>query len=85
MKEENNNMELEEVRAMIYIPKKAVEIVLSAKVYMNGELQKVEKTIDMDEIREAIRDAEENYIGPNDMFQVTEEGLKWLEEQENSR
>lgn len=54
---ENKDMGLSEVRSMLYIPKKAVEITLTAKVYHNGELISVSKTLDLQDIRRAIDDA----------------------------
>ena len=76
-------VELKEVRAMVYIPENSVEVTISAKVYKDGKLIEVEKVIDMQEVQKAVRDAEENYIGEDDMFQVTEKGLRWLKEIEN--
>lgn len=70
----NKDMELLEVRSMLYIPEKAVEITLTAKVYNNGELINVSKTLDLQEIRRAIADAEKNYIEDDDVFYLTEKG-----------
>lgn len=70
----NKDMELPEVRSMLYIPEKAVEITLTAKVYHNGELISFSKTLDLQEIRRAIADAENNYFEDDDVFCLTEKG-----------
>lgn len=75
-------MELKESRAMVYLPENAVEVEIKATIFSNGELVKVGKIMALKEIQESFRDAEENYIGPDDKFVLTEKGLKWLEELE---
>ena len=77
--EENIPMELTELRAMVYLPENSVEVEITATIYENGELVKVGKTLRLSEIQAAFRDAEENYIEDDDMFQITEKGREWLE------
>ena len=82
---ENNEqeyIELQEHRAMIYLPEKAVEIIVNAKVYIDGKIQKVSLTYDMEQIREMFRKADEGYIDDDDTFVITDKGLAWLEGQE---
>lgn len=46
---------------------------------MDGEIKSVCKKMNMKELQEAITDAENNYIGEDDTFVITEEGKRWLE------
>ena len=78
----SEEMELKESRAMVYLPENAVEVEIKATIFSNGELVKVGKIMALKEIQESFRDAEENYIGSDDRFVLTEKGLKWLEELE---
>lgn len=80
MAEENKVIELTSVRAMIYVPENAVDGELTFTIYQNGELQKVSQTMDMNELREAIRKAEEGYIDEDDRFVLTDEGRRYMEE-----
>ena len=72
-------VELQEHRAMIYIPENAVEVVLSVKVYHDGELINVSRTIGISEIREAFRKADDGYIDDDDRFVLTDKGKEYLE------
>lgn len=85
---ENNEqeyIELQEHRAMIYLPEKAVEITVNAKVYIDGKIQKVSLTYDMEQIREMFRKADEGYIDDDDRFVITDKGRALLEEMEIKR
>lgn len=85
---ENNEqeyIELQEHRAMIYLPEKAVEIIVNAKVYIDGKIQKVSLTYDMEQIREMFRKADEGYIDDDDRFVITDKGRALLEEMEIKR
>lgn len=87
MAEECENINEEEIeimssRAMIYLPDNAVDVEITATIYQDGKLINVVKKMSMKEIQDAIKDAEENYIGPDDKFVLTEKGLNWLEELE---
>ena len=85
---ENNEqkyIELQEHRAMIYLPEKAVEIIVNAKVYIDGKIQKVSLTYDMEQIREMFRKADEGYIDDDDRFVLTDKGRALLEEMEIKR
>lgn len=78
-------VELTSVRAMIYVPENAVECELTFTVYQDGELSKVTQTMDMKELREAIRKAEEGYIDEDDVFTLTDKGRQWLDEMRNAQ
>ena len=74
-------IELSEKMAVIAIPENSVEITMRIKVFKGGgELETVERTLDMSAIRAAIQEAEDNYIPDDAVFQVTEKGMKYLEE-----
>lgn len=78
-------IELQEHRAMMYLPENAVEVTMAAKVFENGELQTVSKTYDMQEIREMFRKADDGYIDDDDTFVITDKGRAFLEELESRR
>ena len=72
-------MELNEVRAMVYVPEDAVECIMSCKVFVDGELYTAEKKLTMRDRREAIRKAEDGYIDEDDVFTLTDKGREWFE------
>ncbi len=70
-----------EHRAILFgFPEHAVEIEIRAKVFENGELLNVTKKMNMDEIREAFRKADDGYIDDDDRFVITDKGRAYLEE-----
>lgn len=77
-------VELDNQYAIVELPENCVELTLQCKVYLNGELQTVMRTMSMKDIREAFdeyKDAEEmGYIPPNAIFTLTEEGKRYAEE-----
>lgn len=81
----NNDDDVETVelmnhRAIVEFPENTVEAQLHFKVFHNGELIRVGRTLSMDEVRTAFRKADDGYIDDDDVFTITEKGLKWLEE-----
>lgn len=77
MKEE---IELASKYIVLEIPEDTVAVTITARVYLNGELRTVEKQLGLSEVREAFKEAEENYIPDDAVFQITEEGRRYLEE-----
>lgn len=77
--EEEKAVDIEIEHAMLDIPAHAVEIEISAKVYMDGKLKTVQTTYDFDKIRAAIQEAED-YIAPDDLFALTDEGHQYAKE-----
>lgn len=78
-------IELTNERAILDIPENCVELTLVCKVYLDGKLQSVQRTLVMKEIQEAVRKADEGYIDEDDRFYLTEKGedrLNWIDEQE---
>lgn len=80
MAEERKEIELQCNRAMIEIPENAVEIEMICKVYEEGGIIETKRTLDMSDIREACRKADEGYIDDDDRFEITDKGRAWLEE-----
>ena len=85
MAKEPEMVELMNHRAMVELPENAVEITVNAKVYHDGRLISVGKTMDMEEIRTAFRKADDGYIDDEDTFVITEKGKAWLDEQQKQR
>lgn len=84
MNEETKNespemVELTDVPAVIRLPVNAVEAVLTITVFQDGELIKVEKRMDMDSVRHAIHEADENYLDPDAVFTLTDKGREYAE------
>lgn len=78
--DEKKMIELMEHRAMICLPEDAVRIAVNCEVYHDGEIISVTKTLDMKEIREAFRKADDGYIDDEDTFTLTEAGKAYLDE-----
>ena len=83
MSDSEKEMMLPEDFAVILLPKSAVEVELKVTVYKDGELLKVGRNLDMEQIKLAFRRAETGYTDENDTFFITEKGEKYLEQLEN--
>lgn len=82
LSDENKNIdeiELVEHRAMVCMPEDSVEVTIEAKVYFDGSLHTVSKTLSLSDIREAFRMGDD-YIADDDVFVLTEKGKAFLEE-----
>lgn len=73
-------IELLNHRAMVELPEHAVEVQMDIKVFENGELFSVVRSMDMEEIRTAFRKADDGYIDDDDRFVLTDKGRAYLEE-----
>lgn len=80
MVKNNDEIYLEQNYIVLSLPTETVEIEIIAKVYHDGELINVKKTLSIQEVRDAFKEAEEGYIPLDAEFQVTEKGLEYLEE-----
>lgn len=80
MVKNNEKIYLEENYIVLSLPTETVEIEIIAKVYHDGELINVKKTLSIQEVRDGFKEAEEGYIPLDAEFQVTEKGLEYLEE-----
>ena len=68
---------LESQYAVVQFPVNAVEVTISAKVYMNGEIRTVEQVLSMQDVKAAVQEAEDNYIPPDAVFTLTPEGERY--------
>lgn len=79
-KKKNAEIELPNGYAMIELPLHSVEATITAKVWMNGEVQEVQRTMNMEEIQAAFKESECVYIPPDAVFQLAETGKKYFED-----
>ena len=77
------DIELTNVRSMIYIPEHTLELTINCKVWKDGEVIHVSRILGMNEVQKAAQDAERNYIEDDDMFTLTDKGKKYLDDLEN--
>ena len=70
---------LESQYAVVQFPINAVEVTISAKVYMNGEIRTVEQVLSMQDVKAAVQEAEDNYIPPDAVFTLTPEGERYFQ------
>ena len=77
---DEDGVELLEHRAMVTLPEDAVEAEFNVKVFHEGELISVKKTMNMSELREAFKKADDGYIDDDDRFVLTDKGMAYLDE-----
>lgn len=79
--EDKEPITLMERHAIVDLPENAVEIEMRVTVFKDGGLVDAWKTLSQEDIRKAFNEADEiGYIGPDDVFAITEKGLKALNE-----
>lgn len=81
--DKNEEVLLDVHRAMIELPEEACEVEMNVKVFHDGRMITVRRTIMFGEIREAFRKADDGYIDEDDRFVITEKGRRMLEEMED--
>ena len=69
-----------EKRVMLYLPKDAIELKMEVKIYKDGAIKTATAIVSNSEIQKAFRLAEKNYIEDDDVFSITEEDKKYLEQ-----
>ena len=79
-KTETVELELEQEFIVLAVPRDSVEIEISAKVYKDGELLDVARTMPLNEVREAIQEAKDCYIPSDAIFTLTDLGKEYAEE-----
>ena len=72
--EEKDYLELEEDFIVLAVPSHTVEVTITAKVFEDGELSTVEKTMGFDEVRKAFKEAHDGYIPSDAVFTLTDLG-----------
>ena len=70
MTEETKLVELDEDFIAIAIPANTVELELSAKVWHNGKVVTISRTLPFEEVKEAFKEANEGYIPSNAVYCV---------------
>ena len=63
-------IELQENYAVLSLPKEAVEVNLAVQVYHGGKIITVERTLSLEDIREAFKSAEDDYFAPDDIWSL---------------
>lgn len=77
---EEKLVELEQELIVLAIPASSCEVTISAKIFHNGELIEAHSTLGFEEVRAAIKEAQECYIPSDAVFSLTPLGEKYLEE-----
>ena len=86
--EEDKAITLASEYIVLAIPDASVEVTISAKVFMDGELKEVRKTMDFAEVRAAVKEADTGYIPGDALFSLTplgEEYAKKLVESQRAK
>ena len=81
--EPGTEIELEQEYIVLAIPSSALEVNIEAKIYYDGDVHKVKTTLGFDEVRAAIKEAQDGYIPSDAVFSLTplgEETLRKLKE-----
>lgn len=77
---EVREIELEQEFIVLAVPADSVEIEINAKVFHDGALMDVSRTMPMSEVRAAIQEAKECYIPGDAVFSLTELGEQMAKE-----
>lgn len=80
---QGTKIELEQEYIVLAIPSSALEVRIEAKIYYDGDVRKVQTTLGYDEVRAAIKEAQDGYIPSDAVFSLTplgEESLRKLKE-----
>lgn len=80
-----NEIELAESYIVLSLPEETVEVTITAKVFHDGGLMEVHKTLGMTEVRAAFKEAEDSYFPPDAEFAITDKGCAYLDELERQR
>lgn len=84
MEETREVLELPSSYAVIELPDDTVEAKISATILRNGGLETVERTLATKEVWKAFKEAEDGYIPSDAVFEITDEGRRWLEERQRN-
>lgn len=72
-------IELTTVPSILWIPETTLELDIELKVWEGGEVKALIRHYDIAEVKEMLRDAEENYIDPDALYVLTDEGRAYAE------
>ena len=70
---------LTEMPIVIRLLETTVEAEIKAKIYYEGELKTATKKLNMQEVRDGFKDAEENYIDPDATLVLTDRAKELIE------
>ena len=78
----NEQIELGEVNAIIQIPENTIEFRVICRIYQDGQIIEVTKSLNMSETREAVSNAEQCYYDPDETYALTDKGRAMLKDLE---
>ncbi|MBQ2176518.1 MAG: hypothetical protein II453_16135 [Alphaproteobacteria bacterium] len=78
----NEQIELGEVNAIVQIPVNTIEFRVICKIYQEGQIVEVTKSLNMSETREALSNAEQYYCDPDERYALTDKGREMLKDLE---
>jgi hypothetical protein len=76
--QKENEITLNEQFMVLAVPERTLEVVITAKVWNNGDVIEVSKTMSYEEVRVAFNDADRNYIPEDAIFTLTDIGKEEL-------
>lgn len=85
LKEDEEIVELESSYIALEIPSSTLEVEITAKVWLDGEMKEARRKMSFDEVREAIKEAEIGYIPSDATFTLTEKGKELFEDVKNGK
>lgn len=85
MEKEQEYIDLEEVNAIVKLPENAVKVELNVHVFDGEKIVKASKTMDISEIRDAFRLAEEYYDDPEAYYTLTDKGKEFVAQLKNEK
>lgn len=74
-----NGLTLEQEFIVLGIPASTVEITINAKIWRDGEVIEASHKMPFEEVRDAIKEAQEGYIPSDAIFTLTDLGREELE------
>lgn len=72
-------VELDTIPAILFIPEHTLEFDIDLKVWQDGVAMKYSRHYTIEEVKEMIANAEENYIDPEARYVITDEGRAYLD------
>lgn len=78
--EEKEILDLDSDFIVIAVPSDSVEIELTATVYLDGKLRRVSRKMDFQEVRAAIKEANDGYIPHDALFTLVPHGEDKIKE-----
>lgn len=73
-------MDLEQEFIVLAVPRETVNLEIRARIYRHGELLDVRKQLDLIEIQDAIKEAQEGYTPSDAVFAITPVGREKMQD-----